>query len=37
MRKIVQSEGRTARNLVQYNVPVSEQQTEQLGSAGMSV
>ncbi|XP_059161498.1 S phase cyclin A-associated protein in the endoplasmic reticulum-like isoform X2 [Physella acuta] len=36
VRKIVQSEGRTARNLVQYNVPVLEQQTEQLGSGAAS-
>ncbi|GFR79611.1 S phase cyclin A-associated protein in the endoplasmic reticulum-like isoform X2 [Elysia marginata] len=34
IRKIVQEEGRTARNLVQYNVPVLENQSEGTTSSG---
>ncbi|KAK3743773.1 hypothetical protein RRG08_043505 [Elysia crispata] len=34
IRKIVQEEGRTARNLVQYNVPVLENQSEGSNSSG---
>ena len=34
IRKIVQEEGRTARNLVQYNVPVLENQSEGPNNSG---